>query len=333
MSAHRIFWLCCLKTGAKPFAELPNFHTVDYLNCICKSCHVEFLFCVSVSVLSLCLMHTCYSWTRFPFEKEILISNVRVCVSQSTSGSSLIATVKLQLREKKEKKECIYRLCTPTPQWPGCKYGSFALFTQCIPLWTVWQWCVTNAGNVSDMFLSQLYNMHVNTFISHRLHLASCVCVFVCAITQENICQTAAVSHPQLKHTQWSCSHVSSMQNKPHYQQHHDEASAFSDVQTQKMSGSPLSQNTDSGLFPARCADLRSQNKREPCLGKEKGKKNCITKTMISVILHAYLSENQNPLQSIILRVSEDVGLCAGALLYICACLCWWLFMHIQAFM
>lgn len=104
MSAHRIFWLCCLKTGAKPFAELPNFHTVDYLNCICKSCHVEFLFCVSVSVLSLCLMHTCYSWTRFPFEKEILISNVRVCVSQSTSGSSLIATVKLQLREKKRKK-------------------------------------------------------------------------------------------------------------------------------------------------------------------------------------------------------------------------------------
>lgn len=37
---------------------------------------------------------------------------------------------------------------------------------------------------------------------------------------------------------------------------------------------------------------------------------------MISVILHAYLSENQNPLQFIILRVSEDVGLCAGALLY-----------------
>lgn len=235
--------------------------------------------------------------------------------------------------KKRKKKECIYRLCTPTPQWPGCKYGSFALFTQCIPLWTVWQWCVTNAGNVSDMFLSQLYNMHVNTFISQRLHLTSCVCVFVCAITQENICQTAAVSHPQLKHTQWSCSHVSSMQNKLHYQQHHDEASAFSDVQTQKMSGSPLSQNTDSGLFPARCADLRSQNKREPCLGKEEEKKNCITKTMISVILHAYLSENQNPLQFIILRVSEDVGLCAGALLYICACLCWWLFMHIQAFM
>lgn len=102
MSAHRIFWLCCLKTGAKPFAELPNFHTVDYLNCICKSCHVEFLFCVSVSVLSLCLMHTCYSWTRFPFEKAILILNVRVCVSLNTSGSSLIATVKLQLREKKK---------------------------------------------------------------------------------------------------------------------------------------------------------------------------------------------------------------------------------------
>lgn len=54
---------------------------------------------------------------------------------------------------------------------------------------------------------------------------------------------------------------------------------------------------------------------------------------MISVILHAYLSENQNPLQFIILRVSEDVGLRAGALLYICACLCWWLFMHIRAFM
>lgn len=79
MSAHRIFWLCCLKTGAKPFAELPNFHTVDYLNCICKSCHVEFLFCVSVSVLSLCLMHTCYSWTRFPFEKDLNLECESLC--------------------------------------------------------------------------------------------------------------------------------------------------------------------------------------------------------------------------------------------------------------
>lgn len=39
--------------------------------------------------------------------------------------------------------------------------------------------------------------MHVNTFLLHRLHLTSCVC----EITQENICQTTAVSHPHLKHT------------------------------------------------------------------------------------------------------------------------------------
>lgn len=64
-------------------------------------------------------------------------------------------------------------------------------------------------------------------------------------------------------------------------------------------------------LFPACSAAVQLLESKT---NENHVKKKSFTKMMISVILHAYLFENHNPLQFIIPRVSEDVGLRAGAL-------------------
>lgn len=107
---------------------------------------------------------------------------------------------------------------------------------------SLWFRCLTDVFTASqNMFISVTFffkDTLLNTFILHMLHITSClcVCVWVREITQENICQTAAVSHPHLmytslcKHT--ACSHLSSMQNKSHHQQHHDQSSEFNKERT-----------------------------------------------------------------------------------------------------
>ena len=172
------------------------------------------------------------------------------------------------------------------------------------PKWSVWFQYIIHACAYLSVTSSALRHVFKLLNACKHLHLTHAaphiLCVCVCMITQENICQTAAVSHPHLKHTclfadaqahkqpcklhvkqaytnTISTSSSSSIMTRPRW---FNQAQTLLSNARQKISSdkdtsgsSPCQKHTDSGLFPRCCLDRTSQNKWEPW-----PKKLCIAK-------------------------------------------------------